>query len=167
MLFNSFIFFIFLAVVLRGLERLSAALRAAVERTTAVESGLRALGEAFFDFALAQPEYLDLMMVYEARNFIYYEPVSPNTEESYRCACQSVSDGIAQLVLDTIARAIENQTIRTHLTPRQLMLILWGQIFGVMQILRIRARHFDETFGISRKQLFEHFIEMTHQALTG
>ena len=157
---------LFLAVVLRGLERLSVCLETAIQKAEPGKTGLRALGAAFFDFALAQPDYLDLIMVYEARNFIYFETEISSEDQNYRSACQRVSGNIAQLVLDVISRGIEAGRIRTRLTPRQLMLILWGQIWGVMQILRIREKHFDEAFGLRREQLFEHFIEMTERALT-
>ena len=130
------------------------------------DTGLRAFGTGFFEFALEHPEYLDLMMIYEARNFIYYETATINVGDRYRTACQKVSEDIAGLILDAIARGIEEQRIRTRLTPRLLMLILWGQIFGVMQILRIRADHFEKTFGMSRKKLFEHFVELVEKALT-
>ncbi len=134
--------------------------------TEAAGTGLRTFGAAFFDFAVEHPEYLDLMMVYEARNFIYDETVTATTaNENYGSACQKMSNDIAQLVLDAIARGIEKQAIQTQLTPRQLMLILWGQLFGVMQILRIREKRFDETFGMSREELFEHFIELSEKAL--
>jgi len=158
---------LFLAVVLRGLKQLHEALRAAVEGNDNAGTGLRTFGAAFFDFAIQHPDYLDLMMVYEARNFIYYETVTSKADQDYRSACQRVSNDIAQLVLDAIARNIEKQVIRTPLTPRQLMLILWGQLFGVMQILRIREKRFDETFGLSRAKLFEYFIELTEKALVG
>jgi TetR/AcrR family transcriptional regulator len=157
---------LFLAVVLRGLKQLHQSLRTAVALEAEDDPGLRILGAAFYDFALQFPDQLDLMMVYEARNFIYYETVTSKGDDDYRAACQKVSGDIAELVLDVIARGIANQTIQTQLTPHQLMLILWGQIFGVMQILRMRAKHFDETFGISREQLFEHFLQMTEKALT-
>ena len=156
---------LFLAVVLRGLKQLHEALHAAVQGTETAGTGLRAFGGAFFDFAMAHPKYLDLMMVYEARNFIYYETVTPTPDENYRSACQKVSNDIAQIILDAIVRGIEKQRIQTELTPRQLMLILWGQLFGVMQILRIREKRFDEAFGMSREKLFEHFIELTEKGL--
>jgi AcrR family transcriptional regulator len=156
---------LFLSVVLRGLKRLFESLRTVSQGSDAAGSGLRPLGAAFFDFGLAHPEYLDLMMLYEARTFIYYETETANGNQDYRSACQKVSTDIAQLVLDVIAGGIEKGIIHTPLTPRQMMLILWGQIWGVMQILRIREKHFDETFGIRREQLFEQFIEMTEKAL--
>ena len=157
---------LFLAVVLRGLKRLYECLRTVNKATGSVGTGLRPLGAAFFDFAVTHPEYLDLMMIYEARNFIYYETEPTAGHKDYRSACQKVSTDIAQLVLDTIAGGIEKGIIHTPLTPRQMMLILWGQIWGVIQILRIREKRFDETFGIRRDQLFEHFIEMTEKALS-
>ena len=56
-------------------------------------------------------------------------------------------------------------TIRTDLTPQQLMLVLWGQIFGVMKILRMRENRFQAAFGIDRKTLFDYFVQMVERSL--
>jgi TetR/AcrR family transcriptional regulator len=63
---------IFLAVVLRGLEGLRGSLKKSLAADLPTGSGLRKLAAAFFDFSIHHPEYLDLIMVYESRYFIYY-----------------------------------------------------------------------------------------------
>ena len=64
-----------------------------------------------------------------------------------------------------IEKGIRQGTLVTELTPRQLMLLLWGQIFGVIQILRIREKHFEKVFGLGREELFGRFVEMLETAL--
>ena len=51
------------------------------------------------------------------------------------------------------------------LTARQLMLLLWGQIIGVVKVLHIRERHFTDAYGIDRRVLFDRFVDMIERAL--
>jgi AcrR family transcriptional regulator len=151
-----------LAVALRGLEALHTTLR----QTAMADGTLRGLARAFFDFAVARPDYLDLIMGYEARHFNYLGSQSPGPiAGEYQTACQKTSEAIMALMTAIIERAKASKTIRTALTPRQLMLILWGQIFGVIQVLRMREAHFETIFGTDRRRLFEHFVGIVEEGL--
>ncbi|BBO70000.1 hypothetical protein DSCA_39300 [Desulfosarcina alkanivorans] len=157
---------IFLAVVLRGLEGLREALKRALEAEVPAGSGLRELAAAFFDFSIDHPEYLDLIMIYESRYFIYHDRDASTDPDSHLERCQQVSDDMARLVTAAIETGMTAGRLKSDLTPRQLMLILWGQIFGVMKIFRMRRRHFEAAFGIGRRALFEHFVDMVERSLT-
>ena len=157
---------IFLAVVLRGLEGLREALKQALETDVPAGSGLRELATAFFDFSMNHPEYLDLIMVYESRYFIYHDRDVSADPDSHLERCQQVSDDMARLVTAAIEAGMAGGGLICDLAPRQLMLILWGQIFGVMKIFRMRRRHFEAAFGIGRRALFDHFVSMVERSLT-
>jgi len=155
---------IFLAVVLRGLIQLRTALADAID-PVGLPGGLRRLARAFFEFSVQNPEFLDLIMTYESRHFVYHDHATTPNPRSFREQCQEISGNIAGLVTKAIEKEMAAGTIRKNLSPRQLMLLLWGQIFGVMKILRMRRRHFEEAFGIRREELFDHFVVMVERAL--
>ncbi|MBU2510356.1 TetR/AcrR family transcriptional regulator [bacterium] len=158
---------IFLAVVLRGLEILSSMLRSAIEESKDERNQLRKLGEVFFNFSLEHPEFLRLIMIYESNNCIYHKELKSSTPQGvYLDACQNETDAIADIMTSTLKRAKDNGTIKTELTPVQLMLILWGEVFGVMQIILMRREHFKDAFGISYHQLFEAFMNMVVAAIS-
>ena len=73
---------------------------------------------------------------------------------------------MAQLMTQCLARAIGEGQIETELSPEQLMLILWGQVFGVIQIILMRQQGFEETYGMSYEALFTTFLDMTTKALS-
>ena len=156
---------IFLAVVLRSLSRLQAALETAGESCDRGSSRLAGLAEAFFDFSTNHPDDLDLIMIYETRYFAYHDPTASTIPDSYFERCQQRSEAIARLVTSAIESGMALGSIKTDLTPRQLMLILWGQILGVMKILRIREKNFTVAFGIGRRTLFECFVGMVERSL--
>jgi hypothetical protein len=76
-----------------------------------------------------------------------YDPESLKTASpgTRKYLCQQTTDAIADLITRRIADEIEKKTIKTALEPAQLMLLLWGQVFGVMQIILMRQVHFHET----------------------
>lgn len=157
---------IFLAVVLRGLEGLRGSLKQSLAANLASGSGLREIAAAFFEFSMVHPEYLDLIMDYESRYFIYHGHNEAGLPDTHLARCQQVSDEMARMVTAAIEAGMAGGRLKSDLAPRQLMLILWGQIFGVMKIFRMRRRHFNAAFGISRRALFEHFVDMVEHSLT-
>ena len=156
---------IFLAVVLRCLELLKSGVETATELVPEERPGLKAFAWAFFCFSEDYPVFMDLIMLYESRHFVYHEADKPDHYSKRHAACQAVSDEIADMATATIEKGIRQGTLVTDLTPRQLMLLLWGQIFGVIQILRIREKHFEDAFGLGRDELFNHFVALTESAL--
>jgi hypothetical protein len=120
----------------------------------------------FSTFPSNHPEYLDLIMVYESRYFVYHDRETSANPDSHLDRCQQVSDEMARMVTKAIEAGMAGGGLKSDLAPRQLMLILWGQIFGVMKIFRMRRHHFKAAFGISRKDLFSHFVEMVERSLT-
>ena len=156
---------IFLAVVLRGLEGLRDSLKQNLAARLTTGSGLGELAAAFFDFFMNHPEYLDLIMFYEGRYFVYHDREDAVDPDSHLGRCQQISDEMARMVTKAIETGMASGRLLSDLAPRQLMLILWGQIFGVMKIFRMRRHHFKTAFGINRKDLFNHFVEMVERSL--
>lgn len=165
---------LFLAVVLRGLKILNRMLQQAYDGAGPGRSRLGALGRAFFDFSLSNPEYAELIMVFEAKTCVYYGDTAegnarltePESESGdLRAACQAVTDADADMVTRAIADGIADGTIRSDMTPRQLMLVVWGQIIGILQVLQMRKKRFRDAYGISHEALFDRFMEMAEKGL--
>ena len=156
---------LFLAVVRRGLKLLRQRLAEAIEGTGSRHGALRRMAEAFFDFASDHPEHLDLIMIYESRYFVYHGDASAAAPAGYGHACQKASADMARMVTAAIEAGMADGDIRSDLSPRQLMLLLWGQVFGVVKILRMRETNFEAAFGIGRRALFDHFVTMVEGAL--
>ncbi len=156
---------IFLAVVLRCLQLLKSGVETATELVPEERPGLKEFAWAFFYFSEDYPVFMDLIMLYESRHFVYHEADRPDHYGERHAACQAVSDEISDMATTAIEKGIASGDLVTDLTPRQLMLLLWGQIFGVIQILRIREKHFEGAFGLGRDELFNHFVALTESAL--
>lgn len=156
---------LFLAVVERGQKLFFAALARAIETKKADESGLMILGKAFYHFSLSHPEFFEMIMIYESRMHPYRDSKSIKDSDSPRTRCRKLSDKYGELVIHTIEEEMRSGRLITRLTPRQMMLLLWGQVFGVMQIILMRKEGFRKTYGITPDALFNEFLAMTERAL--
>lgn len=154
---------VFFALTLRGQRLLAAALGAAArDDDPARSSTIRAFGAAFYRFSLAYPGYLELIMAYEAKRHSYSK--GRVDEDTPAAACQNISVEYGELLADALAKDIAAGRIDSGMDGRQTMMLLWGQMFGVMQILLMRREGFAEVYGIAPEDFFERFIERLERA---
>lgn len=156
---------LFLAVVLRGQNILITTLAEAFGKSKDSPLLVRELGRAFFSFSLEHPNYFSLIMTYESRSRDYYGGEEKGDEEDFRNRCSVASDEYGRFIVEAIELGKANGSIKTPLTSQQMMLLLWGQVFGVMQIILIRKEHFEEAYGITPDELFSYFMTLMEKAL--
>lgn len=152
---------ILLAVVLKGQNRFLQSLKQALEERKKNVPRIRAIALAVFDFSLKDPDYFHLIMGYESRTHDYCrkEPLPP--ENSWRQKCQKASDRYEALTVDAILADMNDGIISSPLSPRQLMLVFWGQVYGIMHIILIRREGFEEVYGLTPETLFQRFLDMS------
>lgn len=158
---------IFFALTLRGQRLLHAALGAAAReagagsdaasRAAGRASTIRAFGRAFYRFSLAYPGYFDLIMAYESKRHSY--ALGHIDEATPASACQNISVEYGELLAGALERDMSAGLIRSRMDARQTMMLLWGQVFGVMQILLMRRDGFKEVYGITPTAFFEYFLD--------
>lgn len=154
-----------LAVVLRGQRIFKSVLLMSLEECLLEDSRILSLGKAFYKFSIDHPEFFGLIMIYESRIHEYYLPKGFVNDGSFRAQCQIISGEYGNLVIDAIQDDIDHSRIKTRLEARQLMLILWGQVFGVMQVILMRTRMFQDSYGITHEELFREFLRMAVRSL--
>jgi AcrR family transcriptional regulator len=152
-----------LALVYKALLILHSRLQHAVENPG--DSLLRSLAWAYFRFFLENPVYFDLTMRYESRTCVYYRRETTEQMAGFKALCQQATDTTAAMLTEAIALSMEKGSIKTMLTPKQMMLAMWGQISGIIQIILMRQKHFKETFGIEYEAFFEEFLTLIERSL--
>jgi len=158
---------IFFALTLRGQRLLHAALGAAAReagagsdaasRAAGRASTIRAFGRAFYRFSLAYPGYFDLIMAYESKRHSY--ALGHIDEATPASACQNISVEYGELLAGALERDMSAGLIRSRMDARQTMMLLWGQVFGVMQILLMRRDGVKEVYGITPTAFFDDFLD--------
>ena len=67
---------------------------------------------------------------------------------------------MADLATSALEDAVKKGVLKSALPPRALMLVVWGQMLGVIQVLSIRRENFEKAFGLTQDELVDHFIKM-------
>lgn len=153
---------IFYSIVYRGQKILiSYLLQASEEFSENRSRSIFLFANAFYNFSIEYPEYFSLIMTYEANRHIYTTgkiDTSVNDEPSAKGLCQNLSIDCGNLLEKALEYEIRNNTIKTDLEAKQLMMLLWGSTFGVMQILLMRKDKFEETYSLSPQSFFATYL---------
>lgn len=147
---------VFFALVLRGQRLLLSALKAASAEASERGGVIRAFGTAYYRFSLEHPEYFSLVMEYESERHAY--ATGRVTGDSLRAACQNLSVDYGALLAEALERDLSSGRMRSDLGPFPTMMLLWGQMFGVMQILLMRREGFEAIYGLDQDAFFESFL---------
>ncbi len=152
---------LFLAVVRRGQLLFKTVLEQAVENPDRSDEPLVIrLGRAFYQYSLDHPKYITLLMTYESKLHRYVPDTQDYNDGSFRSQCQRLSSEYGRIVTSAIEEDIRRGRIHTTLSARQLMLLLWGQVLGVLQIILMRKESFSEVYQITPEKLFEEYLSM-------
>lgn len=147
---------LFFALVKRGQSLLLETLKAAAERASGPDGAIRSFGEAYYRFSIDRSGYFALLMDYESDRHEYGK--GRVAEETAHDACQNLSVEYGTLLADAIASDIASGRLGSDLDAFATMMLLWGQMFGVMKILLMRLERFEEVYGVGRDEFFQSFI---------
>ena len=133
---------IVMAVTLRGLHTLRDRFTDAAATHDVGLSKIRAIGEAYVQFAREEPIYFDLVARFEARE------ADPDDAASHEAQCLAASDEVFQVMTGAIRAGIEDGSIRRSLDPMQTALTLWGYTHGLIQLAAHKGAMFAHRHGI-------------------
>lgn len=156
---------IYYSLVHRGQKLLLLALSAASEEISRNGDLIGHFCRAFYNFSLAHPAYFEMVMKYESMTNLSLDFDEKSDDPESLCA--EMSRHYGTLILECLVEDMEKNQIRSDLTPRQLLLLLWSQIFGFMQVLLTRRDRFSEVYEIEPENFLDHFIRAISLIYTG
>jgi hypothetical protein len=136
-------------------------------RTKAESTGqtIASFAWEYFRFAHEHPEFFGLIMQYESTRHTY--TLGHLEEETPRALCQNLSVEQGELLTKSLEKDLREGRIRSGLTARALMLLLWSQTFGVMQALLMRRKDFAAVYGAEPEVFFQNYITGVENAFYG
>ena len=152
---------IVLAVTLRGFEALHDRF---VKAAAAHEAGLgkiRAIGEAYVQFAHEEPVYFDLLARFEART------TDPEEAATHEAQCLAAGDRVIQVMTDTVQAGIDDGSIRPSLDPMQTAITLWGYTHGLIQLSTHKGSMLSRRHDIAPGSIVANGLDFAGVALTG
>ena len=149
---------IFYCIVYRGQKLFLKYLDRAADMHSKGEDAVGVFCDAVFDFASENQEYFDLLLQYELRQHDYGK--GPEEEDSPKSDCHNISIDYGKIVMKAIEKDLREGRISSGLTARQLMMMFWGQVFGLMQIILKRRKDFSSVYEIEQHDFLEEFKQI-------
>jgi TetR/AcrR family transcriptional regulator len=143
---------LFAAVLLKKLKVMYADAEGAVRRAALGIDRIITLGDKYVDFCLKNKRYFDLQMQFERKYYAYHKLTAKKTRGDFIIQCQGVIDQMSDLAIDAIQAGISDRSIKTHLKPLHLMLLLWAQMLGVIQVITMRQKYFKNIYKLTSEK---------------
>lgn len=141
---------LYLAIHLRGLGILKKMFAEAVaKKQTGIEK-TRAVGEAYYQFYLDQPDYFNAL--------IYFESLEQAMQEENPVANECIMEGISTLniLVEAIYIGIKDGTIRPEVDPVKMAHILWGYTSGLIQLLHLKGNFLREKYQVKNDEMIQY-----------
>lgn len=150
---------IVLALTLRALRSLRQQFESAVAaRKTGVQQ-IRAIGEAYVEFAREKPTYFDLVAQFESRPPEQAEP----TVRMQRCIAEA--ERVMEVMTEAVHRGTQDGTIRSSLEPTQTAVTLWGCTHGLIQLAENKSGGLDARYDLVPETLVSGGLDFLGAAL--
>lgn len=138
----------------RAHNRLAAAFQAVQDETLSGIDQVRAIGYAYFKFAIDYPNYFKFIQLFESTS------LTVGLEQVVQIAMKV--DGI---LTQSIKKGMNDGTIRDDLNPNVMAKCLWAMATGVQQMIEQKGDFFCNYFEITGEMMFESFFAMIESGL--
>ncbi len=116
---------------------------------------VRAIGQAYIQFAHNFPGYYQFITLFEAGNVeIDAEEVAKN---NYRVNCELVG---------AIKAGIEDGSIRKDVNPEAVAKCLWAMSTGVIQLMQVKGEILEKNHGLKEDEMFKHFFKIVEGGIS-
>jgi AcrR family transcriptional regulator len=154
---------LYMAICGRGLTMLHDKFNADVESSKNGLDLLRSMAQSYFDFARDYPDHFKATLHYEMN---HYEADALDSEV---CAwCQTLGDGLFDLTIHAIQKGIDDGSIRALYPTRELAVMLWSSMRGIIQLytMRHRGQNMPILTEINFDDLVPHYIDLVLNGLS-
>jgi TetR/AcrR family transcriptional regulator len=148
---------LFAAVLLKGLNSLLSVTVKTFESSGSGIEKVLAVGDQFFVFFLKNTRYFDLYMRFEKKYYAYHKRPTRPYHGDFIVQCQKVIDQMSDMMIEAIDIGVRDGSIKTSLDPKHLMLFLWAQCIGVIQVTMMRQKYFEDIYKLTTKTFISEF----------
>ncbi|MGD9402422.1 MAG: TetR/AcrR family transcriptional regulator, partial [bacterium] len=150
----------YLAVNMRGMNRLREMFEKVAAREERGIDSVRAIGRAYYEFSKKYPDY--------SRAMVHFEKKFCALDEKTGLATQMHETGqsVLELVRAALRAGIEDGSIRPDLDPETTALLLWAQSDGVINLIHGTGEHLKECHGVEPDDLMEASFDLLSLALS-
>ncbi len=150
---------LYLAVNERGFQILQKLFADAITKERNGLEKVRAIGQAYFEYAQKYADYFNAMLYYESRDIDFSEG------NSCAQACEQVGTETLKIVAQAIQAGIRDGSIRSDVQPFKTAVVLWGQSSGIVQVHSLKGKHMQEKHDVNPEEIMQISLEMMSRSL--
>ncbi|MEM6337682.1 MAG: TetR/AcrR family transcriptional regulator [Bacteroidota bacterium] len=132
----------------------------AVARHDAGHAQIKAIGQAYIQFAHSRPVPFAALARFETRQ------LNPKEVDHHAAAALQETKATLQVMMRAIQTGQADGSVRESLDPLMTAVSLWGFIHGMIQVAAMKGAMFEQNFGFDTSALMEHAFEMAGLALS-
>lgn len=156
---------LFAAVVLRHMKEVNSLLEANERNAATGLDKLRGIGAVYFRYCIDHPQSFKLMIMFDHMNRYYRRLTDSDRSGNFKTECQKVADGNVGFVIRAIDESVREGSIEISMTPLQLMLLLWSQLSGVLDVILTRKEILPTVYDTTAEKFFANFMDQVWKSL--
>ncbi|MFH2094828.1 MAG: TetR/AcrR family transcriptional regulator [Bacteroidota bacterium] len=120
------------AIILRGLEKVNSLIREEYSEKLKGADNLLEMGRGYVRFTKEQPNYFNAIMHFDSAKI---EKVDPDKK-----ARLFQDDSPLVFLIEVVLKGQQDGSIRTDIEAKELAIILWSQLSGVLEFIVLRSQ---------------------------
>ncbi|MCF7910995.1 MAG: TetR family transcriptional regulator [Candidatus Cloacimonetes bacterium] len=158
---------IFNAVTLKALNRLNQELMAICQKNISGLSKIVSISNTFFTFFMSHRKSFDNIIFFD---ITYDDKTKTEISEeeaqgTFGAEAETIHQQNLELLLQSIVLGVEDGSIISKFTPKQLQLIIWGQNMGIIHSISRRYDDLESEYKCTPQQVFENYLRMINNCL--
>jgi len=152
---------IFSAVVLRARTILLDMLKLSADCEETGFNKLLSMANAYREYFNEHPRYFEFTRIFETHVYYSHSPAKPKEVGPFAVKCDEVNNRILDLLKDVIETGIDDETLKkVDVSSLNLVFILWGASFGMLQLICMRQNHPEDAYSTSGDELYDDYIKL-------
>lgn len=146
-------------MAIKGLKILNSLFENAIKNEPDGLCKVRGLGKAFVEFYQEHPNHHDALL---------YDQVliaDGKTSGDIDRRLLELKQKNNRIFIEVLQAGIKDGSLRKDLDPVKTSLVLWGEVMGVLQLMRYKGTMIANLFGVKDDEVLEYFFEFTSKAL--
>lgn len=145
---------LYFAICLRGLKIMENLFREAANKARTGLEKTKAIGKAYHQFFKEYPDYFHVMIHFESHPKDFGKAAKEGTEYT------DPGEKTLGILAAALKQGIQDGTVRPEIDPKQTAVVLWGQTYGIIQLIALKGKHLEEGHGMNSDKLLEYAFQL-------
>lgn len=156
---------IFFAVTLIALNELNIRLNKVYSDSLSGHKNVIGISKTFFQYFMDSRKSFERIISFDLKHFYCSGTKEPQESEEFAYKAQEMHKKNLGLLLKAIECGIQDKSICTDISPKQLLLIIWGQNLGIIHTISVRFDSLGAMYNLTAPMIFTNYLLMINNCL--